>query len=36
VYRIDFVVPDGVLSPISTLSVSSAWVSSTPVQFPTR
>jgi uncharacterized protein (TIGR03437 family) len=36
VYRINFVVPDGVLSPISTLSVSSAWVSSTPVQFPTR
>jgi len=35
-YRINFVVPDGVTSPMSTLSVSSAWVSSTPVQFPTR
>jgi hypothetical protein len=36
VYRISFVVPDGVATPVATLSVSSAWVSSTPVQFPTR
>ncbi len=36
VYRINFVVPDGVMSPIATLSLSSAWVSSTQVQFPMR
>jgi len=36
VYRISFVVPNGVASPVATLSVSSAWVSSSPVQFPAR
>jgi hypothetical protein len=36
VYRINFVVPDGVMSPLATLHLSSAWVSSAPVQFPAR
>ena len=36
VYRINFVVPDGVMSPLATLYLSSAWVSSAPVQFPAR
>ena len=36
VHRISFVVPDGVALPLATLSLSVAWVSSTPVQFPTR
>jgi hypothetical protein len=35
-YRIDFVAPDDVTSPLSTLYLSSAWVSSTPVQFAAR
>ncbi len=35
-YRINFVVPDGVMSPLATLTLSSAWVSSAPVQFPSR
>ena len=35
-YRIDFVVPDDLTSPVSTLYLSSAWVSSTPVEFATR
>jgi len=36
VYRINFVVPDRVISPLATLYVSSAWMSSAPVQFPAR
>ena len=35
-YRIDFVVPGDVTSSISTLYLSSAWVSSPPVQFAAK
>jgi hypothetical protein len=36
VYRVDFVVPDAVRSPLATLHLSSAWVSSAAVQFAAR
>ena len=36
VYRINFVVPDGVMSRIAAVYISSAWVSSSPVQLPVR
>jgi hypothetical protein len=36
VYRINVVVPDAVMSPLATLHLSSAWVSSAAVQFAAR